>query len=265
MNTLSPVHKLLWLFIGIFLLLLSSCITNRQVKLLQEAETDSIATFYANEKDAYLIQPYNNLYIKLTSSDAETNQVLNISDEIRVSSGSGAASRFKDVYLVNDSGYVDIPPIGLILVKNLTLDQAKKRVMEKANTYYRDVGVVIRLADYNITVLGEVNNPGRYEFYKDKITIFEAIGCAGDLTRYANRRKIAVIRQLEEGSEVFYVDLTRKNVLASEYYFLMPDDFVYVEPLRQTFWQSDSFPFFSSLTLLLSTTTSILVILSYLK
>lgn len=259
------MRKQLWLFIIIFFLLLSSCITNRQVKLLQEQTTDSIANFYANEKKEYLIQPYNNLYIKLISSDPETNRVLNISDEIRVSSGSDAASRFKDVYLVNDSGYVDVPPIGLIMVKDMGLDDAKSRIMARANTYYRDVGVVIRHADYNITVLGEVNNPGRFEFYKDKITIFEALGSAGDLTRYANRKKIAVIRQLEEGSEVFYVDLTRKNALASEYYFLMPDDFVYVEPLRQTFWQSESFPFFSSLTLLLSTTTSILVILSYLK
>ncbi len=255
--------KILFIFV-MLALCCTSCITNRDIKLLQK-QVQADNNFFPNQKKAYKIQPYDNLYIKLISSDPETNRILNINDELRVASGNNAAAKYKDIYLVNDSGYVDIPQIGNIFVNKLSLEEASHRIENQSNKLYRDVGVVVRLADYSITILGEVNHPGRFDFYKDKITIFEAIGQAGDFTHYANRKKVAIIRQIENGSKVFYVDLTQTNALSSNNYYLMPNDLIYIEPLKQTFWDKNSFPFFSSLTLVLSTATSILVILSYSK
>ena len=138
-------------------------------------------------------------------------------------------------------------------------------VSKKLNTYFNQINIQVRLADGFITVLGEVKKPGRYQInYKNKISVYELIGLAGDLTTHANRNEIKIVRRTNNENTVFKIDLTQESILENEYYYLQPNDIVYVEPLRAVFWDSKSFPFMTTLSVILATATSVLVILSLL-
>ncbi len=92
-------------------------------------------------------------------------------------------------------------------------------------------------------MLGEVKNPGQYKIYQDNINIFEAVSMANDLTDFANRNKVAIIRQTKTGSEVIFIDMTKRDFLLSDYFYLKPNDIVYVQPLRGKQFTFANFPY----------------------
>ena len=242
---------------------LSSCITTKKINYLQE-KSDHIATTDSVNIPQYKIRPGDNLYIKLSSLDPETALVLEPATQ-RVNSQNESERKYKDIYNVNNEGYVDIPQAGEIYVKDLTLEQIKDSVSFSISKYYKQINVQIRLADAYITILGEVNRPGRYLInFDDKISVFDLLGLAGDLTKYANRTNLKLVRKIGDKKDLQHIDLTDNKILEDESFYLMPNDIIYVEQLNAAFWDKSTFPFFSSLSVVLSTTTSILVILTYL-
>jgi polysaccharide export outer membrane protein len=107
-----------------------------------------------------------------------------------------------------------------------------------------------------VSVLGEVNNPGHYVFSQDKFTVYNALSLAGDISVYGNRKKVTLVRN-ENGRNIrINLDLTREDILSSPYYFIQPNDLIYVKPLRKRFWGMETFP----TTLLLSIITTALLI-----
>ena len=92
-------------------------------------------------------------------------------------------------------------------------------------------------------MLGEVQSPGQYKIYQDNINIFEAISMASDLTDFANRNKVAIIRQTKSGSEVIYIDMTKRDILLSDYFYLKPNDILYVQPLKGKQFTFANFPY----------------------
>jgi len=90
--------------------------------------------------------------------------------------------------------------------------------------------------NFRVTVVGEVARPGEFKVYQDDLNIFEAISLAGDLTEFANRNKIALIRKTKAGSTIRYIDLTSDKLLTSDYYYLQPNDILYVAPLGYKRW-----------------------------
>jgi len=145
--------------------------------------------------------------------------------------------------MVNDSGYIDFPLIGKVFVKDLKVDQAKNMMQSLVNEYLKNVTVTLKMVNFNITVLGEVRKPGNYKIYQDKINVFEVVSLAGDLTEFANRQKVALIRQTKEGSRVIYLNLNSIDILHSEYYFLEPNDILYLSPLGIKRWgEAETFP-----------------------
>jgi len=118
----------------------------------------------------------------------------------------------------------------------------------------------VKLISFKVTVLGEVNNPGYHYVYNNQITLLEALGLAGDLTPQGNRKNVKLVRQVQGGSEVVLLDLTDPRTLKSKYFFLMPNDAIYVEPFkaRAAKWNLEN------LTLLFSAATTAVLILTYL-
>jgi len=92
-------------------------------------------------------------------------------------------------------------------------------------------------------MLGEVNRPGQYKIYQNSINVFEAVSMASDLTDFANRNKVAIIRQTKTGSEVVYIDMTKRDLLLSDYYYLRPNDILYVQPLKGKQFSFANFPY----------------------
>ncbi|WP_067028842.1 polysaccharide biosynthesis/export family protein [Muricauda sp. CP2A] len=133
-------------------------------------------------------------------------------------------------YLVDQDGEIDFPVIGKIKIAGLSPEEVRVLLREKLSDYLKDPIINIRLRNFTVTILGDVNNPGTYSVQGERITILEAIGLAGDLTIKGRRDNVMVIRDFD-GTKVYTkVDLTDKEVLSSPVYYLTQNDVVYIEP-----------------------------------
>ncbi|MEE4257878.1 MAG: SLBB domain-containing protein, partial [Bacteroidales bacterium] len=114
---------------------------------------------------------------------------------------------------------------------------------KKLQEYLLNPVVIVRLASFRITLLGEFKSPGKYDVYQSNINLFEAISMAGDMTDFAKRDKIAIIRQTSRGSKIVRVNLNDKRILESDYFYLLPNDIVYAEPIKAKQFVSTNFPY----------------------
>ncbi|MEA1896808.1 MAG: polysaccharide biosynthesis/export family protein [Bacteroidota bacterium] len=247
------------LFILIFLagLLLSSisCVTNKQMVYVQE-EKEERGKFETIEKQDRLIQTDDELYIRISSEDEQTNIF-----EQRTDYDIARADITLVSYLVNEEGFIRLPPIGDIQLMGLKLDEASNVIEMALVGLISSPAVSIKLVNKTVTVLGEVREPGRYEFYDQRINIFQALGYAGDIAEYGNRKKIMLIREEKNTITRHYIDLTDEDLLASYYYYVKPNDVIYVEPLRRRFWGINNFPF----SLILASVSTFVLVMSYIN
>jgi polysaccharide export outer membrane protein len=135
-------------------------------------------------------------------------------------------------YSIDELGQITLPILGDIAVKDLTVTEVQDLIQERTNKFLNNATVIVKLISFKITVLGEVKCPGYKYIYNNQATFSEGLGLAGDLTENGNRERIKLIRQVPTGNEVVMIDLTNPNILKSKYYYLMPNDVIYVEPLK---------------------------------
>ena len=240
--------KLMLLFVVIALL--SSCVTQKQVKYLQKKQKEDTTTSFSNSRIAdYKIQSNDNLYIKVYSMDEKTYLFFNKQSQGSYANDYGSdAMIYLNSYNVDDSGYISFPLIGKLFVRDLTLYQTKTLIETMVNEYLKETSVVVKMVNFKITVVGEVAKPGEIKVYQDKINIFEFLSLAGDLTEFADRGKVALIRQTKGVSTVVYLDLNSEKILTSEYYYLRPNDILYISPLGIKRWGFETFPWMTILT-----------------
>ena len=112
------------------------------------------------------------------------------------------------------------------------MDEVQKLIQTEISKYLIDAIVLVKLVSFKVTVLGDVRRAGTYYIYNNQATIFEALGLAGDLTATANRKNVKLVRQIENSSYVILLDLTDPKILESPYYFMLPNDVIYVEIAR---------------------------------
>lgn len=136
-------------------------------------------------------------------------------------------------FLVDLSGNIDFPVLGKIQLAGLSMEQARDTFKSKLQRYINNPIVNIRCLNFKFTVLGEVNRPATYTMSEGSVTVLEAVGLAGDLTNYGNRKNILVIRE-QDGKRAFgRIDLQDRKVFASPYFYLKQNDVIYVEPRKQ--------------------------------
>ncbi|MDG2081571.1 MAG: polysaccharide biosynthesis/export family protein [Bacteroidales bacterium] len=246
MKTNLKKHFNLFLWISLIVLMSVSCIPQKKMVYLQaQTKTDTITTFQ-NERDIeYKVQPGDNLYIRIVTLDEKTTLLLNpLSGGGSQTSGSGdAASLYLNSYSVNQDGFIDFPMTGEVFVKNMTVEEIINVIRKELTDYMKEFIVIVKLVNFNITLLGEINSPGQYKIYQSNISIFEAVSMGGDLTDFANRNKVAIIRQTKSGSEVSYIDMTNIDLLLSDYYYLKPNDIVYAQPVKGKQFTFANFPY----------------------
>jgi len=132
-------------------------------------------------------------------------------------------------FLVNARGEIDYPRIGIIKAEGLTKTQLADLIKERLQGQLTDPAVLIRFVNYKVTVLGEVNAPGSFTVPTEKLTIFEALGLAGDITEFGKKNRVKVLREANGQRETGVVDLTSKDLFNSPYYNLQQNDVVLVE------------------------------------
>ncbi len=253
----KSLKTLLW--VGLLSIIVTSCIPQKKMLYLQvQEETDTITAYKNERKIEYRVQPGDNLYIRVVALDERTTMLLNPLSSSGTQNISNDASVYLNSYSINEEGYLDFPMVGEILVKNQNVEEIRTELQERLKTYLKEFIVIVKLVNFNITMLGEVNNPGQYKIYQENINIFEAVSMARDLTDFANRNKVAIIRQTKTGSMVKYVDMTQRDLLESDFYYLKPNDIVYVQPVKGKQFTFANFPygvvfgFISSTVLILS-------------
>ena len=208
----------------------------KQVPYLQNS--DSYVS--SDENNAYdlFIMPKDLLMISVFSPySSEAVSMFNLTDEealngtTRTRSSRGGEVHY---YIVDNDGCIDFPVVGSIHVGGLSKENAEQLIHDKISPYLqRDLNfnVTCRIQNYNITVLGEVRNPTIFYVDNGKVSIFEALARAGDLTIDGQRKNIKLIRVSETGGqEIHTLDLTDANILNSPYYYLRQRDIIYVEP-----------------------------------
>lgn len=251
---------ILWLFL--FSIILSSCVPMKKMLYLQvKNDADTLTTFVNERNIDYRIQPGDNLYIRVITLDEKTTLMLNPLTGAGSSPGNmnSDASVYLTSYTVNEAGYLDFPLVGEIFVRNMNVDEIRDAIAEDLKMYLKELVVVVKLVNYNLTLLGELHKQGQYKVYQTDINLFEAVGMAGGMTDFANRNKVAIIRLTKSGSAVHYVDMTSKDILSSEYYYLKPNDIVYVPPVKGKQFGFATFPYL----VILSAITTTILLLNY--
>lgn len=216
------------------LLLLSSCYYNKRLVYLQDKNySETKPTVVPNVKAVYHLQPADilSVQIKGTSETEANNNLFNLTSHQNgyfISPG----SLFLEGYSIDPTGKINLPILGEIAVKDLTVEEAQQLIQVHAGKFLNKAIVIVKLLSFKITVLGEVKNPGYINIYNSQATVLEALGMAGDLTQFGNRKNVKLIRQVPTGSEVILLDLSNPSLLTSDYFFVMPGDVIYVEPLK---------------------------------
>ncbi len=231
--------------IGLASLFLVSCVPQRKILYLQaKNKADTLSTFKNQRKINYRVQPGDNLYIRVVSMDEKTNLFLNSMGGGRYSQNvQSDVSVYLNSYMVSTKGTIQFPLTGDVYVKNLTVAAIKDTIQKKLNHYLKKSIVIVKLVNFNITLLGEVRRPGQYKIYQNNINLFEAVSMAGGLSDFAKRSDVAIIRQSKGGSKIYHVDMTKKDVLSSPYFYLKPNDIVYIPPLKDKQFSFATFPY----------------------
>lgn len=195
-------------------------------KLKYTINTAESKDSYYNNRSEKTIQPYDYLYIKIYSLDEQTNAIFESEDRY------GQQNIQLLSYEVNERGYIDFPFIGDIMLADLTIDEAKDKLEKELNKYLTNISVRVRFVGNKVTVLGEVRHPGNHTFFDEKITIFQALGLAGDIADFGDKTNITLVREVNNQVSYSYLNLTEKNIAASDYYYLIPNDILIVNPVK---------------------------------
>lgn len=207
-------------------LLAASCGSKKDVVYLQD--TGNFETLIDKNAFTPKFKEDDVVSIYVSTLDTEASAPFNL---FRGSSEGGIRPEQVD-YLVDDNGEIDFPVIGKVKIAGLSPEETRALLRERLSEYLKDPIINIRLRNFTVTVLGEVNRPGTYPVNGEKITILEAIGLAGDLTIKGQRENVMVIRDFD-GTKVYTrIDLRKKDALNSPVYYLTQNDVVYVEPNR---------------------------------
>jgi polysaccharide export outer membrane protein len=214
--------------------LVTSCISQKDITYFQPSNENSDTT--SSEflpKYTLRLKPGNIINVSVSSISPEANSMFNPytfmqQNPIQNSQANSLAPAIG--YMIDDDGNISLPMMGKIEVANLSTKEASIQIAQKLEKYLINPTVNVRMLNYSVSVLGEVAHPSVYNIPNERATLPEVLGLAGDLTIYAKRNNVLVIREKNGKKEFARVDLTKRSFFNSPYYYMQPNDVVYVEP-----------------------------------
>ena len=223
--------------IVLILLIFSSCVpVSRMAYVQSDADLPLSQMIFTGQQVDNTIRPGDEIYVRISSADEEPTA---LTQDVRL----GVNDPSFMSYTVNEDGTIRLPYIGRINLYNLTLEQASEKVEAALGQFLFLPNVYMRFINTRVAVLGEVNNPGLYLFDYKNINMFQALGFAGDISEFGNRRKVLLIREDGATKSKHFLDLTQDSFLESEFYNLQSGDIVYIEPLGRRIWGITTFPY----------------------
>ncbi len=214
------------------MLSLAACIPNKQLVYFPNPEFNTqTPTLAYNNRQTYRLQPRDVLSVRIKTLDPDTEKYFNVQPENGFVNFNPAGF-YINGYSINSDGEITLPEVGRVQIDGLTLEEAEIKIQDAISGYVNNATILVKLVSFKIAVLGEVRNPGYFYIYNEQANVLEGLGLAGDLTDFGNRENITLIRQTDDGNEVVLLNLKDPKLLASPYYYLQPNDVVYVQPLR---------------------------------
>lgn len=221
----------------------SACVSNEKIIYLQNQEGNT--PIAEGELISYEIPEYRLQYNDIIDVNIQTVDDMiengfnnkapmsNMGQMGNVSTQAGGDLYYTTGYTVDNEGKIRLPIVGEVNVKDKTLEEARLIIEEKLRVYVTtELYVKVKLGGIRYSALGEFRRPGKFVVLQDRMTIFEAIANAGDLTVTAKRDEVLLIRQYPEGTKLHRLNLNDRQLIASEFYFIQPNDQIYVEPMK---------------------------------
>lgn len=234
------MKNLLVLCLLIFPIVFSSCIPHRDIVYLQnkEAATDSIPVI-TEKQTPYRVQINDILNIRVRGLDQSNLTIFNpVGDEAL---GADREERaYFDGFTVDLHGEIRIPVLGKIGVLGYTTEEIEKMIEDKLlKEQFKETAnifVTVKLTGLRYTASGEIGSPGSKTLYQERVNVFQAIANSGEIPVTGNKKNVKIIRQYPQGQKIHSIDLTDVKVMESPYYYIQPNDIIYVEPLKQKTW-----------------------------
>ena len=218
--------KILFL-LGIFYF--SSCVSKKDIIYFQN---DKIEQGKVSNSYKTIIKPDDVLQITITALDIEAVRPFNLSAvTYATSSNSAIGVAQQQTYLVDTNGEIEFPVLGKLKIGGLTRDETIDLLKNRLSPHYiKEPNINIRIANYKISVMGDVKVPGTYNIPNERITILDALALAGDINISGKRDNILIIREEDNQKVQYRVDIRSNQLLTSPVYYLQQNDVVYVEP-----------------------------------
>ena len=266
------MKKIKLLFVLVGLAAMASCTSYKKVPYMQnsaEVDAETIAELY----DAR-IQPKDMLTITVSSEKPEAAVPFNLTIPTSMNAASGGAGARSlssqptlQIYLVDNEGYIDFPILGRLKIGGMTKGEVESMIKERIKSNFTTEPIVtVRMANYKVTVLGEVASPGVHTIANEKVNVFEALAMSGDLTIFGMRDNVKLVRENPDGTKMIIpLNLNDANIIYSPYYYLQQNDILYVEPNKAKARNSDvsgmTSLWFSATSLLMAVITFLLNLL----
>ena len=222
------------LVIALAIVSLNSCVTQKKLTYFQEitsASKDSINRRYVCQTEP-IIKMGDALTITISALDQEAVLPFNLPTVVSASPSSNTLSttNSQQYYLVDEDGNITFPILGKLHVLGLKRTEIEDLIKDKLEGQIVDPVVVVHLLNARVTVMGEVSQPGQYTMQNGRMTLADALACAGDLTPYGKRDNILITREVNGKLEFARLNLNSAEIFMSPYYYLQQNDIIYVSP-----------------------------------
>ncbi|WP_321538970.1 polysaccharide biosynthesis/export family protein [Flavobacterium piscinae] len=233
------MNKTLMVIVMFIVLVTSSCVPTKDLKYLQSNhEQKDTLVMSQLVKKPYRIQSNDILVINIKTIDATLTEMFQVSD------GNRNIVNEQIIYFegfnVDDHGNIRIPILGEVAVLGKTTEEIRlnieKRLLEEYFNEEAELFITVKLAGIRYTINGEIKSPGTNIIYNERATIMDAISNSGDILITGDRKEVIIVRQYPHGVEMHTVNLLDRKAIESPYYYLQPNDFILINPLKQKSW-----------------------------
>ena len=229
-------------FFALFSVLFTSCISTKDLTYLQPntlTKSDSIKVSHEVSKP-YRIQTNDVININIKALDQKLVDMFSTTSAGAGQTQKSPQSLYFDGYTVDDHGNIRVPILGELNVLGYTTDEVRQKVEKQLlDEYFKkeaNIFVTVKLAGLRYTINGEIGSPGTNVLYQDRATIMEAIANSGDIPITGNRKEVQIIRKFAHGFETYSIDLTNESAMNSPYFYIQPNDYIIIKPLKQKSW-----------------------------
>ncbi|MES2701147.1 MAG: polysaccharide biosynthesis/export family protein [Bacteroidota bacterium] len=218
---------------------LFSCVSSKKVVYVNNTKNDTLYPGPIVMKD---VTPFIDPRIESNDVLAITIQTMTQTEGTNTPITSNSAGSFNEMngFLVDKDGYIELPLVGFAKVGGLTTAEARELLKQKAKEFYRNPVVNVRIANFDITVQGDVGKPGKVNIPSEKATIFDVFALSGDINLSGKKKNILLIRSEGDKRTFVRLDVTSSEIYRSPYLYVKQRDFLYVEPNRSKIAASDS-------------------------